>query len=201
MKSLFRYTGAPKETFDFVGSSLLLVILSPLLLLISVLIRASSPGPIIFCQKRLTKNGKVFILYKFRTMVLNAETKTGAVWADVGDSRITKLGQFMRRTRFDELPQLYNVFCGDMSLIGPRPERPEFSQMLTEQLPLFKKRTNVKAGLTGLAQTKLGYSASLKHYRRKVALDSIYIDNCCLLLDLRIALKTISVLVSGFGAR
>jgi len=134
-------------------------------------------------------------------MVLNAETKTGAVWADLGDSRITKLGQFMRRTRFDELPQLYNVFRGDMSLIGPRPERPEFSEMLTEQLPLFKKRMNVKAGLTGLAQTKLGYSASLKHYRRKVALHSIYIDNCCLLLDLRIALKTVSVLISGFGAR
>lgn len=140
-------------------------------------------------------------MYKFRTMVSNAESKTGAVFAEQGDARVTKIGKLMRQTRLDELPQLFNVLAGDMSLIGPRPERPEIAEMLSRKLPLFRKRLDVKAGLTGLAQTRLGYSASLRHYRRKVALDAIYIDNCCLFLDMKIALRTLSVLISSFGAR
>jgi lipopolysaccharide/colanic/teichoic acid biosynthesis glycosyltransferase len=201
MKNYLCYNSIPKRVIDIAGAISLLIVLAPVMLITAVLVKLSSRGPVLFCQKRLTQNGKIFTMLKFRTMVSDAEKGTGAVWAADGDSRVTKLGVFMRRTRLDELPQLFNVLCGDMSLIGPRPERPEFAEMLSNQLPLFEKRLKVKAGLTGLAQTRIGYSASVRHYRRKVALDSIYIDNCCLFLDLRIALKTINVLITGMGAR
>jgi len=201
MKKILNYTYLPKRIIDLVGAVVLLIILSPVMLLLTLLVPLESHGPIFFKQKRLTKDGQLFTMYKFRTMVNDAELGLGAVWAVRGDGRITRLGRILRRTRLDELPQLFNVIYGDMSLIGPRPERPEFAERLTHLLPLFQKRLSVKAGLTGLAQTRIGYSGSLHHYRQKVKLDSIYIDNCCLFLDLRIALRTVLVVLTGMGAR
>lgn len=186
---------------DFGGSLILLIACLPLMLITTILIKATTPGGAIFRQKRLTENGRVFTMFKFRTMGAHSELDSGAVFAQSEDPRVTSIGRFLRRYRIDELPQLYNVLLGDMSLIGPRPERPELAEALAKELPLFDKRLKVKAGISGLAQTRLGYSASRKHYRRKVALDSIYIDNCCFLLDARIAIKTLSVMISGTGAR
>ena len=200
-KSSIRYDNSVKPVIDFVAALLLLLCFLPLMLIIGVLVEWTSPGTALFCQKRLTKNGRIFTIYKFRTMSSSAESKTGAVFAETSDSRITKFGRILRRTRLDELPQLFNALVGDMSLIGPRPERPELVEKLSAELPLFRKRLAVRAGLTGLAQTRIGYSGNIRHYRRKVALDSIYIDNCCFFLDMRIALKTISVMITGVGAR
>lgn len=190
-----------KRFFDVLGASLLIFFTSPLMIGAVIAVKLTSPGPIIFRQKRLTIGSKVFTLLKFRTMVSNAETGTGAVWAANNDPRITRLGKFLRRTRIDELPQLFNVLAGDMSLIGPRPERPEFSEKLSEEFPSFNKRLEVKAGITGLAQVGSGYAACLSSYRKKLALDLLYIQNRCLLLDLKISLKTILVILTGSGAR
>ena len=190
-----------KRVFDLVGASLLLVAVSPIMLLAALAVRLGSPGPVIFRQKRLTQGNKVFTLLKFRTMVAGAEDGTGAVWAVDHDPRVTGLGMFLRKTRIDELPQLFNVLAGDMSLIGPRPERPEIAEKLAKELPSFNRRMEVKAGITGLAQVGTGYASCLKSYRKKLALDLIYIQNRCLLLDLRIALKTVLVVLTGTGAR
>jgi len=190
-----------KQGFDVLGALALLIATAPLTIFAAMAIKITSPGPIIFRQDRLTKGGKHFSLLKFRTMVANAETGTGAIWAQQNDPRVTRLGRFLRRTRIDELPQLFNVLSGDMSLIGPRPERPEFSDKLAEQFPSFNKRLEVKAGITGLAQVGSGYASCLSSYRKKLALDLLYIQNRCLLLDLKITLKTILVILTGSGAR
>jgi len=190
-----------KRVFDLLGSSFLILATSPLMIAAVLAVKLTSPGPIVFKQKRLTRGAKIFTLLKFRTMVSNAENSTGAVWAESNDPRITKLGKFLRRTRIDELPQLFNVLAGDMSLIGPRPERPEFSEKLCKEFPSFNKRLEVKAGITGLAQVGSGYAACLSSYRKKLALDLLYIQNRCLLLDLKITLKTVLVIITGSGAR
>lgn len=194
-----RYEGIPKRVFDFLGAAILLLFCLPLMLAIYCLIRLT--GPALYKQKRVTQHGRIFTMYKFRTMIVGAESKSGPVWTCENDVRVTKLGSFLRRTRIDELPQLINVLRGEMSLIGPRPERPEIAQRLQADLPLFVKRLAVKGGITGLAQAHLGYSDSLRHYRRKVKLDAIYVDNCCLLLDIRIALRTVFVVVGRIGAQ
>ena len=190
-----------KRLFDLVGAVLLIVLTSPLMIAAIIAVKITSPGPIVFKQKRLTRGGKIFTLLKFRTMVSNAETGTGAVWAETNDPRVTKLGKFLRRTRIDELPQLFNVLAGDMSIIGPRPERPEFSEKLSKEFPSFNKRLEVKAGITGLAQVGSGYASCLSSYRKKLALDLLYIQNRCLMLDLKISLKTVLVIITGSGAR
>ncbi len=190
-----------KRFFDIVISLSLLFFLVPVMLLLSLIIRASSPGPAIYCQKRLTTHGRVFTIFKFRTMVSDAESKSGAVWAQKSDPRITKLGRFMRKTRLDELPQLINVLIGDMSLIGPRPERPEFAVTLQKQFSSFKKRYEVPAGLTGLAQVSADYADSIDSYKTKLAYDLIYIKNRSLLVDFQIAMRTIVVIVTGRGAQ
>jgi len=191
---------AAKRAIDLTTAALLLLFLSPLLMLVALLVRVSSTGPVIFAQERLTKGGKRFTLYKFRTMQVDAEKDTGAVWAQRSDPRVTALGRLLRLSRLDELPQLLNVVIGDMSLIGPRPERPEFTAELSEHIPGFHRRLEVKAGITGLAQVVSGYSASKRSYKRKVALDLIYIRRRSLILDLKIALRTIGVMLTGFGA-
>lgn len=190
-----------KRTFDISGALLLGGILSPVIAATALIVKLGSPGPVIFRQKRLTKDGKVFTLLKFRTMVEDAERDVGAVWAANDDPRVTALGRFLRRTRLDELPQLFNVLQGDMSLIGPRPERPELADQLSKEFPSFHRRLEVKAGITGLAQVGSGYASCLRSYRKKLALDLLYIQNRCMLLDLRIALKTILVIITGSGAR
>ncbi len=190
-----------KRLADVVGASLLLIGFSPLMVLVAVAIKLTSKGPVIFRQRRLTRGGKVFTILKFRTMRQDAEALTGAVWAAEKDPRITKLGQYLRTLRIDELPQLLNVIAGDMSLIGPRPERPEFATQLQEQLPSFNRRLEVKAGITGLAQVGASYAADVESYRKKLALDRVYVKNHGFWMDLRIALRTIIVMVSGQGSR
>lgn len=192
---------AVKRVVDILGASSLLVLLSPVLALSAVLVRLSSVGPVIFCQNRITEGGKIFTIYKFRTMRADAESESGAVWALEGDPRITTIGKFLRLTRLDELPQLINVLLGDMSLVGPRPERPEIAELLSHELISFKRRTMVRAGITGLAQVSSGYASSIEEYRRKLALDILYVNNRSLLLDAKILAKTLLVVLTGSGAR
>ena len=192
---------AIKRFLDILVSLGLLVFAVPVMLILSILIRLSSPGPAIYCQKRLTTRGRVFTIFKFRTMKSDAESKSGAVWASKSDPRITTLGRLMRKTRLDELPQLINVLIGDMSLIGPRPERPELALKLQSELPLFKKRFEVPAGLSGLAQVSADYADSIDSYKTKLKYDLAYVKGRSLLLDLKIAIKTIIVVFTGKGAQ
>jgi len=190
-----------KRALDLVGSASLLVMLSPVMCGIALGIKVSSPGSVCFSQTRLTQDGRRFQLLKFRSMVSDAEDSSGAVLAQRHDPRITPFGRFIRMTRLDELPQLINVFRGDMSLIGPRPERPEIAEELQREIPRFYSRLRVKAGLTGLAQVIQGYPDGVRGYRRKVALDLLYIKKRSLLMDGWIAFRTIAVVLSGSGAR
>lgn len=192
---------AIKRGFDIVSSSSMLVILSPVLLGVGLGVKATSRGPMLFSQKRLTKNGRTFQLYKFRSMIADAESLSGPVLAGRSDSRVTGFGRFLRSTRLDELPQLWNVLMGDMSLIGPRPERPEIAQTLSQQIRGFQRRLGVRAGLTGLAQVIQGYPDGVKGYRRKLGLDRLYIRKQGILFDLWILFKTIGIVVTGAGAR
>ena len=143
--------------------------------------------------------GRPFTLYKFRTMVSDAE-KDGPQFATQGDPRVTTLGRFMRKTRLDELPQLWNVLRGDMSLVGPRPERPQFIKELTDQVPNYLDRLQLKPGLTGVAQVVNGYDNNIDSFKRKVAYDLLYLRNCCLINDLKILFRTVFVVVTGKGA-
>ncbi len=146
-----------------------------------------------------TGYGKPFTLYKFRTMTVDAE-KNGAQFAVQGDPRVTPLGRFMRKTRLDELPQLWNVLKGEMTLVGPRPERPEFIEGLSEEIPNYINRLGLKPGLTGVAQIVNGYDNNIEGFRRKVSLDLLYLQNCCFWNDLKILFKTIRVILTGSGA-
>ena len=190
-----------KYACDKIVAAVLLVALAPLMILVALLVKLSSKGPAIFKQERLTDNSRVFTMYKFRTMRMDAEKNSGAVWAKENDSRVTRLGAFLRKSRLDELPQLVNVLNGEMSLIGPRPERPEIASELIQEIPDFRHRTKQRAGITGLAQVRSGYAACNSSYRRKVALDKFYVENCSAALDIRIAFQTVGVILSGFGAR
>ena len=143
--------------------------------------------------------GKPFTLYKFRTMKVDAE-KNGAQFAVKGDPRVTCIGRFMRKTRLDELPQLWNVLRGEMSLVGPRPERPEFIEKLSAEVPNYINRLGLKPGLTGLAQVINGYDNNIESFKRKVNLDLLYLQNCCYLNDLKIMFRTIRVVLTGSGA-
>ncbi|MCB0321926.1 MAG: sugar transferase [Bdellovibrionales bacterium] len=196
-----RISDGLKRTLDISVSLGLIAALLPLMALIALAIRCTSRGPAVYSQRRLTVGGRLFTMYKFRTMTLTAESGTGAVMCSENDPRITRLGRLLRRTRLDELPQLLNVILGDMSLIGPRPERPEIAAQLEHELPLMKRRLEVKAGLSGLAQVTSGYADSAESYREKLLLDLAYIDQRSLALDLRIAVRTLWVILSGFGAR
>jgi len=190
-----------KRAFDIVGSSALGIVLIPVMAGVALSIRLTSPGPAIFRQRRLTAGGKEFMLCKFRTMRVDAERESGAVVAQLHDTRVTRVGRLLRKTRLDELPQLWNVLRGDMSLIGPRPERPELAQNFERKIHGFGRRLGVKAGLTGLAQVIQGYPEYTDGYRQKLALDLLYIKKRSLMLDFWIAIKTVGVVVSGSGAR
>ena len=174
--------------FDVTGSFILLLLTSPLFLLSAILVKATSRGPVIYKQKRVGKAGNVFTLYKFRTMIDGAEEQTGPVWAQRDDQRVTSVGRFLRCSRLDELPQLINVFLGNMSLVGPRPERPYF---VNRHNALQGVRLSVKPGLTGLAQVRAFYNLKPEH---KVKYDSLYIQNRSLLLNIYILLQTIPVI-------
>ena len=150
-------------------------------------------------RRRDSGYGKPFTLYKFRTMKIDAE-KNGAQFATKGDPRVTCIGRFLRQTRLDELPQLWNVLRGEMSLVGPRPERPEFIDKLSAEIPNYINRLGLKPGLTGLAQVINGYDNNIESFKRKVNLDLLYLQNCCLLNDLKIMFRTIRVVLTGSGA-
>lgn len=192
---------AVKRSIDIVGASVLLAGLAPVMAVVALGIRCSSPGPVLIRQKRVTEGGREFTLFKFRSMRPDAEAHSGAVLAAADDNRITPLGRILRKTRLDELPQLINVLRGDMSLIGPRPERPEIARVLSQQIRGFHRRLGTKAGLTGLAQVIQGYPDGVDGYRQKLALDVVYIKRRSLRLDAQIALRTIGVVFSGSGAR
>ena len=187
-----------KRLFDIFISLFGLITASPILLLAAIAIKTDSRGPVFFSQIRSGHKGKTFIIFKLRTMTKDAEKK-GAQWAQSNDCRITKVGNFLRKTRIDEIPQLYNVLKGDMSFIGPRPERPEFDQVLAEQVPYYRMRYVVKPGLTGWAQVNFGYVASIDDTKHKLMYDLYYIKNYSMMLDCRIILKTIHIVLFGKG--
>jgi len=190
-----------KRTFDIVASIMALIISFPLCLLIAVLIKLTSRGPVFFKQARVGKDGHVFEMYKFRTMRVDAEKETGPVWATQDDHRLIPIGPFIRKSHIDEFPQFINVLKGEMSIIGPRPERPFFVAKLVQEIPDYTKRLSVKPGITGLAQVWHKYDETIEDVKKKVKYDLLYIRKVCLWTDLMIMLRTIRVVFTGEGAR
>ena len=180
-----------KRLMDVTVSFLILAIGLPLWFTFGLLVRITSQGPAIYRQKRIGQHGKSFTMYKFRTMHDNAEAVTGPVWAQENDPRYTTIGRWLRKTRFDEIPQFWNVLKGEMSLVGPRPERPYFVEKLTGEIPLYNRRHRVKPGITGWAQVKWKYDTSLDDVRQKVKYDLFYIENVNLRMDFKILFRTI----------
>jgi lipopolysaccharide/colanic/teichoic acid biosynthesis glycosyltransferase len=242
LHSLELGTRIAKRVTDVCGALVLLALLWPVMFVAAILVRLTSPGPVIYRQVRVGLNlreadrdrrrsreaglagqgdsgcpqtgvqrrsrsdrrsefayGRHFVLYKFRTMRNDAE-KHGARFAVKGDARVTPIGHFLRKTRIDELPQLWNVLKGEMSLVGPRPERPEFIEELSEQIPDYLQRLGLKPGLTGVAQIVNGYDNNIESFRRKVAFDVLYLQHCCWWNDVKILLRTVQVVLSGSGA-
>lgn len=181
-----------KRLLDFLLSFLIIIVSFPILLFISAMIIIFNGPPVVYKQKRVGLNNKEFVLYKFRTMIKNAE-KNGARWASENDKRITFLGKILRKTHLDEIPQMFNVLKGDLSLIGPRPERPEFVNILSQKIPCYRLRHIIKPGFTGWAQIKFRYGRSIKDSREKFQYDFYYIKNRSLFLDLQILLKTVYI--------
>ncbi|KYZ67500.1 sugar transferase [Bacillus sp. GZT] len=186
-----------KYSMDFIFSLIGLIGLAPVILMFSLFIMLESPGPPFYFQERLGKNGKKFNVIKLRSMRADAE-KNGAKWAEKNDTRVTKIGQFIRKTRIDELPQLFNILKGDMTLVGPRPERPVFTEKFEKEIPGFRNRLKVKPGLTGWAQVNGGYEITPKE---KLDLDIVYINNASIKLDIKIMVLTVRVVFTGEGAR
>jgi lipopolysaccharide/colanic/teichoic acid biosynthesis glycosyltransferase len=175
-----------KTALDVTAALLLLVLAAPLILLAALLVKLTSRGPAFYTQDRVGRDGRVFTIYKIRTMIHNAESLTGPRWSIPGDPRITWFGQFLRLSHIDELPQLLNILRGEMSLVGPRPERPEFLPELQQSLPAYRDRLAVRPGVTGLAQVHLPADTDLESVRRKLLYDLYYLQHRSLLLDLRI---------------
>lgn len=196
-----RTIAALKRTMDVWIAASGLVIGAPLLMLVAVLVRLTSPGPILYHQRRVGLRGHIFFVHKFRSMRQDAEATTGAVWASpTGDSRVTPIGRFMRKTRIDELPQLWNILKGEMSFVGPRPERPEFVTDLTRVIPYYGQRHIVRPGLTGWAQVCYTYGASTEDALQKLQYDLYYIKNLSVWLDFYIMFETIKTVVLRKGA-
>ena len=192
--------GAVRRARDVAGSLLLLVLTLPLLLLVTCLIKFDSRGPVLYRQDRVGLHGRVFTLLKFRTMQIDAEAD-GPRWATERDPRVTRFGAFLRASRIDELPQLINVLRGEMTLVGPRPERPYFVRQLVRIIPQYDERTLVLPGLTGSAQVNYRYGASVEDAQAKLAYDLYYLRNQSLLLDLHILAATARVVLFRIGAR
>ncbi|MBP7055556.1 MAG: sugar transferase [Candidatus Omnitrophica bacterium] len=190
-----------KRIFDVVSSAIGIVAVSPVIALTAVVVKTVSPGPVFFRQERVGLNGRLFDIYKIRTMRLDAEKATGPVWAQENDPRLIKFGKLIRKMHIDELPQLYNVLKGEMSIVGPRPERPVFVKELSNQIGDYAKRIQVKPGITGLAQVWHKYDETLQDVRKKVKYDLLYIREMCLMVDIRILMRTVLVSARGKGAR
>lgn len=189
-----------KRITDIALSLTMLLFMLPLLVVVAVLVRIDSPGPAFYRQTRVGFRGRQITVVKFRTMRIDAE-KFGAQWAAENDPRITRLGRFLRRTRIDEIPQVWPILTGEMSFVGPRPERPEFTTQLEAEIDHFDLRHRVKPGLTGWAQVNAPYGASVEDTRKKLAYDLYYIKHQSLLLDWFIVIKTLRVAVLGVGSR
>jgi exopolysaccharide biosynthesis polyprenyl glycosylphosphotransferase len=178
-----------------------LVLTLPLFPLIALLIKRDSPGPVFYRQERLGKGGRIFRLIKFRSMRCDAESTTGPVWAGEHDPRVTRVGRVLRRARLDEVPQLINVLRGEMSVVGPRPERPAFVSQLQEKVPFYIHRLAMKPGVTGWAQVKYRYGSSVEDALEKLQYDLYYIKNLSVFLDLLILLQTVQIVLLGRGSR
>lgn len=192
---------AYKRIYDIIFSTVGLFIAAPLFPILAVIIKRDTPGPVFYKQLRVGENEVEYFVYKFRTMGQDAEKQSGAVWAQKDDPRVTRVGQFLRKTRLDEIPQLYNVLKGDMSFIGPRPERMAFVDRLKETIPFYSTRHFVKPGVTGWAQVCYPYGASDEDALEKMRYDLFYIKNYSIFLDFRIIIDTIRVVLTGFGGR
>lgn len=217
-----------REFFDIVFSSMMLVASFPIMIIIAILIKTDSSGPVFYKQTRVGLNrrrnkdrrrnknrqvtlkevrrsndnlGQIFNIYKFRTMYSDAEFKSGAVWTKQNDNRITKIGKFLRKTHLDEIPQFINVLKGKMSIIGPRPERPEFVKDLNKSICSYYRRNNIKPGITGLAQVRYRYASSVEDTRKKVKYDLLYLKRKNLFMDTRIILNTVNTVIFAKGAR
>jgi lipopolysaccharide/colanic/teichoic acid biosynthesis glycosyltransferase len=181
---------ALKVALDVASAGVLLVLLSPIMLLAALAVKLTSRGPVFYRQERLGRDGRVFRVWKFRTMVDNAEAGTGPVWSTNGDPRITPVGKILRDTHIDEFPQLFNVLDGSMSLVGPRPERPQIAEELELEIPAYRLRLLVRPGITGFAQVRLPADSDVSGVRRKLAYDLFYIQHMGLPMDLKIVLRT-----------
>jgi exopolysaccharide biosynthesis polyprenyl glycosylphosphotransferase len=186
-----------KRLMDLAASSVGLVVTAPIVAVAAVLIKLDSPGPVLYRQERLGRDSRPFTLIKFRTMRADAEQETGPVWAADDDPRITRVGKWLRKFRIDEIPQLLNVFRGEMSLVGPRPEREVFIKKLTEKIPFYSERLLVQPGITGWAQVMHPYTASMEEARRKLQFDLYYIKHMSFSLDLYILAKTVKTVLFG----
>ncbi|MDE2400748.1 MAG: TIGR03013 family PEP-CTERM/XrtA system glycosyltransferase [Burkholderiales bacterium] len=190
-----------KRLFDILSSSFLLLLASPVMLLTALAIKLESEGPMIYRQERVGLGGKSFMCLKFRSMRVDAEKDGVAVWAKKNDSRVTRVGSFIRKTRIDELPQILSVLKGEMSMVGPRPERPSFVAQLKQQIPYYDIRHSVKPGVTGWAQVRYSYGASLDDALHKHQYDLYYVKNNSLFLDLLILFETVSVVIFREGSQ
>ena len=184
---------------DIFISLLLLLISSPILIIAAVAIKVDSEGPILFKQERLGQNGKPFKVLKFRSMIKDAEKYTGPVWSQKDDPRVTRMGRFVRKARIDEIPQMINVLKGEMSLVGPRPEREFFVEKLSKEIPYYKRRLKVRPGVTGWAQIKHKYDESIEDVKIKLRYDLFYIENMSIRMDFKILLRTVFVVLFGKG--
>ena len=192
---------AAKRALDIVAAFVGLVLLTPVMLVVGLMVRLTSKGPALYHQERVGQGGRVFTVHKFRSMRQDAEAGTGAVWAQAKDSRITPIGGFLRRTRLDEVPQLWNVLMGDMAMVGPRPERPEFVGQLTEQIPFYGLRHSVRPGVTGWAQVRYTYGASVEDSMEKLQYDLFYIKHMTVAFDLFVLFATVKTVILRRGAQ
>ena len=192
---------AVKRAFDIICSSFLLIVTSPVMLIAMLAVKLESPGPVIYRQQRVGLAGRVFMCLKLRSMRNDAETDGIARWATKNDSRVTRVGAFIRKTRIDELPQLFSVLRGEMSLVGPRPERPSFVTELKEKIAYYDIRHSVKPGVTGWAQVRYGYCATIGDSIKKHQFDLYYVKNNSLFLDVLVLIETVSVVLFREGSQ
>lgn len=188
-----------KRLMDVVFSIIMIIVSFPVVLLTALAIKLDSKGPVFFTQDRVGLRGKIFRIVKFRSMYIDAEAKTGPVWSTKDDPRVTRVGRFIRKVRIDEIPQVFNVLKGEMSMIGPRPERPYFVDLLSQEIPYYKRRLRVRPGITGWAQVRHKYDETLDDVKGKIRYDLFYIENMSLRMDFKILLRTVFVVSLGKG--
>lgn len=198
-KSIIKLNSISKRIIDISFSIIALICLLPLIVILSTIIVMSSQGGIIYKQVRIGKNGMQYQLYKFRSMFKNSENKTGPIWALVGDKRITPIGKIMRKYHLDEIPQFVNVLIGQMSLVGPRPERPKIIRSLIKEIPNYTHRLTVKPGITGWAQIMGNYDTTLEDVNKKLKNDLYYIENISIMFDFKIIFLTMWIIMRGSG--